>query len=111
MHDKLPKNFLRCGRDAFEASSFNKLQVESLTMNRKLTLLITATLFSMASFAQTVKEGIDKAAKDPATKENAAKADVKLLDKTIITNNSSNPAVQNSAIDKKKKHKKYKTKG
>ena len=57
----------------------------------------------MASFAQTINENIDKAAKNPSTKENAAKADVRLHDKKTITDSSSIKLQKTSAIDKKKK--------
>ncbi len=57
----------------------------------------------MASFAQTINENIDKAAKNPSTKENAAKADVRLHDKKIITDSVSIKLQKTSAIDKKKK--------
>jgi hypothetical protein len=72
-------------------------------MNKKIFLLAIVTSLSMASFAQTINENIDKAAKNPSTKENAAKADVRLHDKKIITDSSSIKFQKTSAIDKKKK--------
>lgn len=46
-------------------------------MSKKIvTLLFLLTFISMTSFGQSVREQIDKAAKDPKTAENAAKADV-----------------------------------
>jgi len=68
----------------------------------KLLLTGLITCLSMASFAQSAKEKIDKVAKDPMTKENAAKADVRLHDKKIIADSSSITATQNPAKKKKK---------
>lgn len=53
-------------------------------MNKKIILLAIVSTLYMTSFSQTTKENINKAAKDPATKENAAKADVRLHNKQII---------------------------
>ena len=45
-------------------------------------------LISSASIAQDVKKKIDEQAKDPRTKENAAKADVFIQNKHIIADSS-----------------------
>lgn len=70
-------------------------------MNRKIFLLLLSTSMAMVSFSQT-KQVIDKAAKDPQAKENAAKADVFLHNKKIITDSSSLQPLP--AYKKKKKH-------
>ena len=45
-------------------------------MKKKMfVLLLAAALISIGSFAQSSKDKIEKQAKDPATRENAAKAD------------------------------------
>lgn len=71
-------------------------------MNRKMFLLLFSTFVAMASFSQTTKQVIDKAAKNPQTKENAAKADVRLHNKKVIADSSS--LQQTPANKKKKKH-------
>lgn len=106
------KNFLRC----FTANGLARLfpyiyYIQSSTMNKKILLLAFITSLSMASFAQTINKNIDKAAKDPATKENAAKADVRLHDKKIITDSSSVQPQKTAAIDKKKKKRSCKKSG
>ena len=55
------------------------------------------------SRSQTLKENLQKIAKDPKTTERAAKADVLLHDKKII---SSSPVVDTTAIANKKSKKK-----
>lgn len=52
-------------------------------MKNILLVMIFAGLASIASKAQTVKGNIEKLSRDPKTTENAAKADVKIHDKTI----------------------------
>jgi hypothetical protein len=76
-------------------------------MNKKIFLpAVFVTALSTTAFSQTIKDNIDKAAKNPLTKENAAKADVRLHNKTTIIDSSSlkSPS-QTSAIDQKKKKK------
>ena len=79
-------------------------------MVKKSSLFIAGLLFiSMASFSQTIKENIEKQAKDPKTAENAAKADVLLINKKAITDSTSvrqKPATSNqtkSTVKRKKK--------
>jgi hypothetical protein len=75
-------------------------------MKKKINLFALSTFLSMASLAQTVQQNIDKAAKDPSTKENAAKADVRLHDKKTIADSASLATSQEaSAISKRKKTK------
>lgn len=75
-------------------------------MNKKIYLMVLATFLSAASFAQTVKENIDKASKDPARNINAGKADALLQDKKVITDTSSlKPDQQVQSNNKKKKKK------
>ena len=57
---------------------------EKKVMNKRSLLLITLASISVASFAQDVKDKIDVQAKDPATKERAAKADVFIQNRHII---------------------------
>ena len=47
------------------------------------------TLVSTASFSQTTQQKLDEVKKDPKTIENAAKADVRLIDKKNIVDSSS----------------------
>lgn len=48
-----------------------------------LTLIIAATMISLSASSQTIKDNIDKTAKDKNTADRAAKADV-LIHKKII---------------------------
>ena len=65
-------------------------------------MLLLSTTVAMISFSQTTKPVIDKAVKSSQAKENAAKADVFLHNKKIITDTSS---LENlPAYKKKKKH-------
>lgn len=52
------------------------------------TLMVAGSLFCYSAFSQTVKENIDKAAKDKNTMDRSAKADV-LIQKKIIFDSSS----------------------
>jgi hypothetical protein len=54
----------------------------------------------MYSFSHTVSENIEKAAKDPKAKENAAKADVYVADKKIVSNDNQSQKDQALAISK-----------
>ena len=75
-------------------------------MNKKVFLMALATSLSVVCSAQTVKENVDKAARQPARNENAAKADVRLHDKKVITDTSSlKPDQQVQSNNKKKKKK------
>ena len=64
--------------------------------------MLFSTFVAMVSFSQTTKQAIDKAAKNPQRQENAAKADVRLHNKKIITDSSS---LQQTPANKKKKKK------
>lgn len=75
---------------------------------KKQLLFLSIVLLSTASFAQDVKKKIDAQAKDPKTKENAAKADVFVQKKTIMDSSvdyktSNTKAVKTSAVTKSKK--------
>ncbi len=74
-------------------------------MFKKIFILLSFSFVSLYSFSQTVSENIEKAAKDPKTKENAAKADVYVADKKIISNNNRHPKDQALVTSKKKKEK------
>jgi hypothetical protein len=81
-------------------------------MNKGLLLLIPLALVSIASFAQDVKAKIDVQAKNPATKERAAKADLFIQNKHIISDTvgynggDTLKKKMHAAITKKKKSKK-----
>ncbi len=74
-------------------------------MNKKASGLLAGVMcFSLFSLAQDVKHNIDKAAKNPQTKENAAKADVRLHPKEKIMDSAVASKSQNApALGKKKK--------
>jgi hypothetical protein len=58
-------------------------------MHQKFILIMSGILvFSSYSNAQTIGEKIDKHAKDPKTKENAAKADVYIVEQKVIADSS-----------------------
>src|SRR5215218_8609781 len=82
------------------------LILQSFAMNKSVYLMVLATSLSVVSFAQTVKENVDKAARQPARNENAAKADVRLHDKKVITDTSSLKPVDQVSFNNKKKKKK-----
>jgi hypothetical protein len=50
-----------------------------------ISILVAIIFFSVSVQAQTIREKIDQQAKDPKTKENAAKADVYIVNKKAIT--------------------------
>lgn len=70
--------------------------------------LLTGLAFCLSSgaFAQTIKDNIEKQAKNPATTERAAKADV-YIQRHKITNNSAADRKAQSATTDRKKHKKH----
>jgi hypothetical protein len=75
-------------------------------MNKNLLMLTIIMGLSANTFSQSVKQNIDKAAKNPATKENAAKADVYLHKKKLISDSTLEEKKQPvSAADKKRKKK------
>ena len=51
---------------------------------RLIFILLAVLFFTNYSHAQTVREKIEIRAKDPKTKENAAKADVYIVEKKVI---------------------------
>ena len=92
-----------------------------LNMKTKIfALMIAGSFFYCSAFSQTVKENIDKAAKDKNTMDRSAKADV-LIQKKIIFDSSSQTkkttqkiipsaaAVKKTKSKKGKYKKKYKT--
>jgi hypothetical protein len=73
-------------------------------MNKNLIMLTIIMGLSASAFSQSVKQNIDKAAKNPTTKENAAKADVYIHKKKTISDSTLAGKKQPlSAVDKKKK--------
>ncbi len=75
-------------------------------MFKKIFILLSFSSVSLYSFSQTVSENIEKAAKDPKKKESAAKADVYVADKKIISNDSRLPTDEALVITSKKKKEK-----
>ncbi len=73
--------------------------------HKKNTLLFLLSFIAMTSFGQTVQEKIDKAAKDPKTEENAAKADVYLHRHNIGADTLKTTKPQPAAPANKKKKK------
>ena len=73
-------------------------------MLQKLTLLAGLALFAaMPSFAQDVKQNLEKVKADPKTAENAAKADVYIHKKNRVIHDST--TTQATLTDKKKNKK------
>lgn len=58
-------------------------------MKKSFLSLLILTLVSVTSFSQTTQQKLDEVKKDPKTIENAAKADVRLIDKKNIVDSSS----------------------
>ncbi len=54
----------------------------------KVLLLIVVAFISTTSFGQEIKKKIEGQAKDPKTMENAAKADVLIIDKKKISDST-----------------------
>jgi hypothetical protein len=81
-------------------------------MNKRILLLIALASVSIVSLAQDVKAKIDRHAKDPATKERAAKADVFIQNKHVVADtvsyNGGNAVNKKAPVitTKKKKSKK-----
>jgi hypothetical protein len=80
---------------------------------KKLLLLIIIGCMSTASFSQDVQKKVDEHAKDRKTAENAAKADVFIMDKkkisdtTVAVKSSTKTIVSSRKIKAKKKVKKH----
>ena len=85
-------------------------------MNKKIfTLLIGASLMSVSAFSQTIKDNIDKAAKDKNTRDMADKADVlihkkSIADSAVKTSANTSKHVTATAPKKQVKKVKYKSK-
>jgi tryptophanyl-tRNA synthetase len=80
-----------------------------------LSLLFAATMITLSASSQTIKDNIDKLAKDKNTKERAAKADVfiqkkNILDSTEIKTAPQKVIVKTPAVKQKYKASKYKKK-
>ena len=80
-----------------------------------LTLLVVGILVSISASSQTIKDNIDKLAKDKSTKDRAAKADVLIQKKTIYdsTQTKTAPAKvisKTPTVKQKYKRSKYKKK-
>ncbi|HEY6437328.1 MAG TPA: hypothetical protein VIY47_12120 [Ignavibacteriaceae bacterium] len=73
-------------------------------MKKLMGILCTTILISSSLVAQTTKDKIDKAIKDPKREENAAKADVLIFDNKKISDTGS--AVINQSTSPKKTAKK-----
>ena len=62
-------------------------------MKKKIfTLFVTALIISLSAGAQTIKDNIDKAAKDKTTQDKATKADV-LIHKNVIYDDSTKTTI------------------
>lgn len=78
-------------------------------MLKKISLFMgLAVCMASGAFAQTVKDNIEKRAKDPATAENAAKADRyiqphRISNDSTITQPANNPKKQKKNCGKKEK--------
>jgi hypothetical protein len=88
-----------------------ELRSDRKNVMKKLSMMMAASmLISMISLSQTTKDNIEKLSKDPKTAENAAKADVyilnnrKLICDTIAKQPSNPPASKH--IKKKKQRRK-----
>ena len=85
-------------------------------MKKKLfTLLFAVTIVTINASSQTVRDNIDKLAKDKSTKDRAAKADVLIQKKTIYdsTQTKTAPAKvisKTPTVKQKYKRSKYKKK-
>lgn len=80
-----------------------------------LSLLFAASIFTISASSQTIKDNIDKLAKDKSTKERSAKADVLIQKKAISdsTEIKTTPAkviAKTPAVKQKYKSSKYKKK-
>ncbi len=53
-------------------------------MKKILLIIIIAVITSSVTMAQTVKDNIEKLARNPKTTEHAAKADTRIQDKKVI---------------------------
>ena len=79
-------------------------------MKKKIFTIMIVSLASLNGFSQTIKENIDKAAKDKSNADRAAKADV-LIHKKVITDESTKVSVapvkvvSKSAVQTKRKYK------
>ena len=61
---------------------------------KKLCAVIILGMISLTVSAQSIREKIDKAHKDPSNKERAAKADARLIDKKIILDSTNSTFVK-----------------
>lgn len=69
-------------------------------MKRKIfTLLFAATMITISASSQTIKENVDKLAKDKNTQDRAAKADV-LIHKKIISDSTQIKTTPVKAVSK-----------
>lgn len=78
-------------------------------MKKILTLLISGIMISLSASSQTIKDNIDKLAKDKATQDRAAKADV-LIHKKSISDSTTEIKIIPVASSKTKPVKKVKYK-
>ena len=79
-------------------------------MKKKIFTLMIISVSCLNGFSQTIKENIDKAAKDKSNADRAAKADV-LIHKKIITDDSTKVIITSTKVVSKpivKTKKKYK---
>ncbi len=80
-------------------------------MKKKLFLLASLiSVLSLSTMAQTIRENIDKLAKDPKTMENAAKADVYIVNKDRKISNNTQQSNKSAAVEARRKKKNCKGK-
>jgi hypothetical protein len=73
---------------------------------KTLIFFLAMNLISLNLFAQTKENKIEKAIKDPKREENAAKADVYIQNKKIISDSTQlQTGIKSGAITKKKRKK------
>jgi hypothetical protein len=73
---------------------------------KTLIFFLAMNLFSLSLLAQSAEKKIDKAIKDPKRDENAAKADVYIQNKKIISDSTQlQNGIKSEAVTKKKRKK------
>ncbi len=72
---------------------------------KTLIFFLAMNLISLSLFAQTKENKIEKAIKDPKREENAAKADVYIQNKKVISDSTQQNGIKPEAVTKRKKKK------
>lgn len=66
-----------------------------------ISILIAIMYFSSSAQAQTIREKIIQQSKDPKTKENAAKADVYIVNKKAVTDSIHDNRKEKKCVNRK----------